>query len=167
MADLNNLATGPGLTRGVAAMIVDAVVKDKESQRVMPPAGSILPKSWGVSGSIRNILIMGPNLYNPFYTGPTTAEESYVCTGISDITVIAIKAARISDVKRVGTVSRGSATGVTTEHTATLVELTSGRSFVFDWHATLDRDNPLIYASIPEFEKAKTAVPFKEFTGFL
>jgi len=167
MADLENPATGAGLTRGVAAAIVAAVVKDKASLRVMPPAGSILPKSWGASGSIRNILIMGPNLFNPLYKGPTTAEEAFVCTGISDITVIAITAAKIPGVKRVSTISRGSTTGVSIEHTATRVELTSGRSFVFDWHATLDRDNPLIYASIPEFEKAKKAVPFKEFTGFL
>ncbi len=160
------MADEPGLTRGVAASIVAAVVKDKESQRVMPPTGSILPKAWGVSGGIRNILIMGPNLFNPFYAGPTSEEESLVCTGISDITAAAIKAARISGVRNAEPVSRGKATGVKVEHTATRVELTSGRSFVFDWHATLDRDNPLIHASVADFEKARKAVPFKEFVGY-
>lgn len=156
-----------GLSRGIAAAIVAAVDNDKESKRVMPDTGSILPKSWGASGSIRNMLIIGPGLFNPFYSAPTTDEEAYVCTGIANITSAAVQAAKIASVRGATSISRGKATGLAIEHTATRIDLTNGRSFVFDWHATLDRDNPLIYGSPAEFEKGRKAVPFKEFSGFL
>jgi hypothetical protein len=167
MSDASTITHETGLSRGTAALIVAAVEKDKESKRVMPRTGSVLPKSWGVSGGIRNILIMGPGLFNPFNQGPTTEEEAFVCTGIADITSAAINAAGIGAVKRASPISRGSHTGVSVEHTATRIDLGSGRSFVFDWHATLDRDNPLIYASPADFEQGRKAVPFKEFTGYL
>jgi hypothetical protein len=40
------------------------------------------------------------------------------------------------------------------------------RKYVFDWHATLDLENPLIYASEIDFRNKGTEVDFKDFEGF-
>ncbi len=41
-----------------------------------------------------------------------------------------------------------------------------GKDYVFDWHATLDAGNPLIYPSTEAFQKGEGATPFKDFDGF-
>lgn len=41
-----------------------------------------------------------------------------------------------------------------------------GKDYVFDWHATLDAGNPLIYPSSDAFQKGEGATPFMDFEGF-
>lgn len=51
-------------------------------------------------------------------------------------------------------------------HTATRVTLTNGKSYVFDWHATLDIGNPLIFASPEAFKAGRNPVRYAQFWGW-
>jgi hypothetical protein len=53
-------------------------------------------------------------------------------------------------------------------HSATGVEVGHGRVYVFDWHATLSRGNPLISRSLAEWERGddRFRVLFSVFQGW-
>ncbi len=156
-------AEGPVyLTRSLAAKIVEVVGKDATCKTRITSSFGNLPAGWGISGGLRNISIMGLDLFNPWSDGPSAEETKLVCTGIAEATAAAITKAKIPYLKLATDVDRSS--GV--YHVATGITLHSDRVYVFDWHATLIIDNPLIYPSLEDFRKSKGAVTYASFTGF-
>ena len=145
--------TSVSLTRAVAAKIVEVVGKDATCKARINSSFGSLPAAWGVSGGLRNISIMGLDLFNPWSEGPSSDESKLVCTGIADATCKAINNAKIPYVKLAAEVTRTE--GV--YHVASGVTLQSGKTYVFDWHATLMIDNPLIYPSPKDFKKGSGA----------
>ena len=74
------------------------------------------------------------------------------------------KVARLRRVTRAGPVSRV-LNGV--DHTALQLDMIDGQSHVFDFHATLDADNPMLFKSVKDWLVVKNGVVLKDFTGFI
>lgn len=151
------------LTRVIAAKIVWAVQRDSNTRRRIMggragTSASILPDSWGVSGAIRNWRLV--------LTGADPMDRdvaAIVCTGISDAAIVAINNARRNDaeIPEADLIHR-CRWGV--HHYAVRVTM-NGSEYVFDWHATLNVDNPMI-SRANDWTTARGAVTFSNFTGF-
>lgn len=157
------------LTVDEAKAMVKAVAADPECTRRIKSILSAVPSGWGVSGGIRNfgMAIVNTYSFNRFFDPSDPEIDAIVCTGIAAQTALAIaKAAKttpaLRNVKSTSTVSRV-LNGV--DHTATLIVMTS-KSYVFDWHATLDVNDPLLYPSPADFDKGSNSVTLKAFKGF-
>jgi hypothetical protein len=158
------------LAKQAAMQIVAAVRSDPECLRRIK---SVIPDLGGYAGSVRNLGYIF-TFQDP--TDPETAAK--VCTGIAEQTMTAInnalgpidhagrpeKGSAIPDVESANTIDR---VHLSTHHTATLVSMKDGTEYVFDWHATLNVENPLIYESPERWQVDKGSVQFKHFSGFL
>ena len=155
------------LSKAVAKAIVTAVSGDTESHSritgdLKSNSGSMLPDSWGISGAVRN--------WGHVLTGKDPTEKAVadtVCTGIADATSEAINRALktkpgIPEIKVSTTIDR-ELNGV--HHTATLVQMVDETSYVFDWHATLNVLNPMIFKPAG-WKKDNHGVLFTRFEGF-
>jgi hypothetical protein len=151
------------LSKGTAQKIVDAVSQDSESQkRIGSSLATVLPDGWGVTGALRNwgLVLSGQD--------PTEKEiADIVCTGIADATSAAITSALkgekpLTEVAGATTVSRR-VWG--TDHTATLIKMADKSEYVFDWHATLNVFNPLIF-KVDDWKMGQGGVQLHEFQGF-
>jgi hypothetical protein len=99
-----------------------------------------LPAYWGISGTVRNL--------GRFVTFQDPSDEKIAaeaCTGITIATVKALEqklssASGIPEVKSAERIDR-----YHPNHTATKVTMEDGSAYVFDWHATLNVRNPLIF----------------------
>lgn len=150
------------LTVDQAQAIVDAVSKDPAAREQVESWLAFLPDSWGAAGWIRNF---GFALVNT-YTGKLAADspwvEKRVCTGIAAAGVEAIEKSLPGGVKKVHTVDR-----FDPAHTATQVDMNDESSYVFDWHATLNVENPMIFPSVSNWQTLKKGgVTLANFEGF-
>lgn len=101
----------------------------------------------------------------------TAAQDDLVCYGIRDATIAALNTAikrtapggSLRLIADVGYVIRDNPI----IHTATLVTLVDKSAAVFDWHATLNAANPLLYPSAKAFEDNRDSVHFAAFRGFV
>jgi len=131
--------------KGTAKAIVDTVARDPEcNRRINSWLDPLIPDRLGIAGSVRNIGMMGANLFNPFFKGPSAEETKFVCVGIAEATANAINAASVPGVTKASDIDR---THWGTYHVATRIELSDGTTVVFDWHANLDPHNPRIFFS--------------------
>jgi len=159
------------LTRGLAKAIVDVIAIDKEAQRRIDSAlAYIIPDSFGGAGGVRNF---GFALIET-YTGngqPTKEQDSLVCYGIAEYTYELINKAiakskqesMLRTIKKASYINRDL---YNIAHQATLITFQDGTEVVFDWHATLNSKNPLIYPSPEDFRKGTNSVTFDNFTEF-
>jgi hypothetical protein len=155
------------LTKKTAGAIVDAVVRDADSQasiNIRPsdsPATRVVPEAWGITGALRNVgLIL--KFENP--EDPKVART--VCTGIANVTMLAIDKALkstpgIPEVNLVTTIDRY----LLAAHTATLLKMKDGSNYVFDWHKSLNVHNPWIY-KVEDWKQGHGGVLFDAFTGW-
>ena len=164
------------LSRGLALAIVGAVAADPEcNRRINSPIGSILPSRLGWAGSVRNYgyALVGTYAALPqgkYSAQPTKEQDDLVCYGIRDATMDAIKAAikkakpgdSLKTISEVSYVVRDNPI----VHTATLIVMSKTSAYVFDWHATLDTGNPMMYPSAEAFDKGEGSVTFAKFTNF-
>ena len=133
------------MDKATARAIVEAVKKDPECvRRIKSWLGPLIPDRLGVAGSVRNIGMMGPQLFNPRYGGPTQDETKFVCVGIAEATAAAINASNVAGVTSASDIDR---THWGTYHVATRIELDAGGTVVFDWHCNLEVENPRIFMS--------------------
>ncbi|HEX8484371.1 hypothetical protein [Sphingomonas sp.] len=151
------------LTLDEAREIVRAVKRDPECQRRINSFLSAVPAGLGISGSLRN---WGYVLTNRDPTEVDTA--NMVCTGIADATMKAIGTdslcrAALRRIDRADTIDR---LHLGTHHTATSIKMADGKTYVFDWHATLNIGNPLLYPSAAAFVSGSGSVTFADFLGF-
>ena len=158
------------LSRSIAVAIVDAVAADKTCAERITSAFSTFGTS---SGPMRNAYYW---LHHPWRPAAEGSEESnYVCYGIAEATINAINAARFDKGSTLNQVwSAGQAdrnVGEWGEHYATSITLKLGKSpdnsacYVFDWWATLDLQNPLIYLSMEAFRNKSPRALFSTFPG--
>lgn len=127
------------LSRELAKRINGTAGRDAELRRRIRNVNYVfLPNHLGITGAVRNAMMV---VRGKDPTDPAVAER--VCTGIAEQAMSAINSrlAELPEVKAANTVSRVS-WGV--HHTATVVELKAGGRYVFDWHKTLDIDDPFV-----------------------
>jgi hypothetical protein len=150
-----------------ARWIVDTVKNDAECSKRITSSASVLPAP--AAGWARDAAVMG---LGGMFLGkePTEADGKLVCTGIAAATISAIKKAGLPFVKDARDADRPGgyfteAGMITGAHTATRVDLTNHRSVVFDWWATMDINDPLIYASPEDFVRADREMRFSRWPG--
>ncbi len=146
------------LTRATAAKIIQIVKADPvASSRIKSLFSEVIPDSWGWTGSIRNISMIFEDPTDP-------AVSNLVCVGISDAASLAIDAAlkQAPGIPEVVSSESLNRTVHKVEHTATLVNMKDSSAFVFDWHATLNIDNPMISAK-SDWLQGINAILFSDF----
>jgi hypothetical protein len=154
--------------KSVAAVVA---IDPEASNRIDSDIDSLVPASWGIAGGLRNAGYVALGMVSlGKYGDPTDAEyANRVCTGISDAASAAInkavgrKDARLRTIKSAVPISRV-LNG--TDHTAVQVDVLDGQQHVFDWHATLDAENPMIFASPAKWIRGEGGIPLKEFRGW-
>ncbi len=147
------------LSKAQAQAIVDAVKTDPEVLRRLRSGGAqFVPDRLGVTGALRN--------WKYVFTGKDPTEESVanaVCTGIADATSAAINKS-LAKLPGVSSATVKSRVYLKTDHTATLVNMSDGTSYVFDWHATLNPANPFV-GEAKAWETSTNQVDFNHFGG--
>lgn len=160
------------MSRTDAAAVVELVASDHEStKRISSLIDGVLPDSWGLSGSIRNVGYVIGHMVTLGHWGDASEKEfaDRVCTGIADATSRAINAAvakkdpRLRRFSKAVTVDRNIKG---TAHTATGLITISGAEHVFDWHQTLNEKNPMIYRTLIEWKHNSGGVTFDDFKGW-
>lgn len=155
------------LSKEAATAIVKVVSRDSESfNRINTFEGDaimtrIVPDSWGITGDLRNwsLIAVGAD--------PTEdAAANFVCVGIADASSAAISnalknSANLPDVDSSETISRSKPAA----HTATLVTMKDGSQYVFDWHKTLNVNNPFIF-KVDDWNQNREGVMFTKFSGW-
>ena len=127
------------LSRELAKKINAVAGQDAELRRRVRNVNYVfLPNHLGLTGSVRNAMM--------FLRGKDPTDEANanrVCTGIAEqaMTAINSRLVQLPEVKKADAISRVS---LGTHHTATVVELKNGGRYVFDWHKTLDIDDPFV-----------------------
>lgn len=170
------------LTREQAKGIVDVVRKNADCVRQIESWLSYaMPDGLGMTGIARNIYYSGKNLLtirNPLNsTYPDVAP--YVCHGIAKRVAATINAAigarRLPDVEmamqmvRVVPVisNRKYIRKYACTHWACRVRMTDKSEYVFDWHQTLNIDNPVLYRRGSwSVAKSGAGTQFCKFRGF-
>ena len=160
------------LTTADAKAIAAVVAADPEaSKRIDSNIDGIIPASWGISGGIRNAGYVALGMVSLGYYGDPSEKEfaDRVCTGISDAAAAAInsavaaKDARLRNVLSASAISR---VHRSVDHTATRIQMVDKQEHVFDWHATLDADNPMMYRSVSDWMKDANGIALESFNGW-
>lgn len=181
------------LSKELADAIVSVVITDPESYKRIDSWLGHLPLpylhiSWAAPGDIRNYWYAWTDTWvkiahGHYWAQPTREQEDFICYGISNATIDAIKAA----VEEAKTIARllgdshvktkedvlGSIASVSDSqwfggfpHQATKIVMPDKSNYVFDWWRTLDPFNPLIYPSEDDFQHDTGKVEYKSFKGF-
>lgn len=160
------------MTKVDAESIVNLICNDADSiKRIDSNIDGVLPDSWGISGSLRNWGYVLGGMATFGYWGDPTEEEfaDRVCTGIADATSQAINRAikavdpKLRSIKKATTVSRNR---LGTAHTATVVIMIDDAEHVFDWHATLSAENPLMFRYVRDWKGDKNGETYDGFEGW-
>ncbi|MBR0668950.1 hypothetical protein GXW71_31670 [Roseomonas hellenica] len=158
------------LTVAAALRICQAVASDPrcrariQNHRPLPQLSG-----WGMAGAARNtaMILLGRKAGTPEF-------DQYSCVGVTEATTEAISAASVS-----GALTRPGptllpevrhSTGVYrvvdgTHHQASWVVMTDGTDYVFDWHATLELQDPLLYRTA-DWRRNENPVRMAAFSGF-
>lgn len=180
------------MPRSIAAAIVNVVAADANCRKYIPTVSPFSIAQRG-AGGFRNLVNMSsegvawlgvkavelaggkPDATQRFKDHWETQGVDQACTNIAKVTDFAITAAiarkQIPDwVKAARPVSRCPARDnhVLADHTATGIDTADGKTYVFDWHATLMLRNPLISRSLAEWERGndKFRSAFSTFQGW-
>ena len=155
-----------------AKAIAARVAADPEaSKRINSNIDAVIPASWGMAGGLRNAGYVVLGMATGYRMGDPTEPEyaNRVCTGISDAAVAAINAgvnSRLAPLRRVRQALQVDRDLDGTAHTAVRVEMIDGQCHVFDWHATLDADNPMLFKSVAGWLAGRGGTPLDDFKGF-
>lgn len=160
------------LNRTEAQAIAALIAADPEaSKRIDSNIEAVIPASWGLAGGLRNAGYVALGMLSLGRLADPSEPEyaNRVCTGISDAAVAAIHAAvksrqaalrRVREAQQVDRDLHGVA------HTAVRVEMIDGQFHVFDWHATLDADNPMLFKSVAGWLGGQGGTTLADFKGF-
>jgi hypothetical protein len=152
-----------GLNKANAKLIVDAVKSDPAAIAQINSLFRILPAGW--AGGTRNFFLMIKD-----WDAEDEETVKLVCVGIADVTERVIN--------RLIQKNQGNpdypfvrAETVTTNsravyHVATGVKMKNGNTYVFDWHATLDVEDPLIFRTVYDWDLKIGGSTFSNFKGF-
>jgi hypothetical protein len=179
------MADAYGLTRDMADAIVKAV-RDDAPCRLLLPRWSAFKVFGGIghAGTARNLWnnsaenLAGLEKRALDHAGsPQTGKvirdywdrvgDAQACTGVAETTARALNRAvgkpGFDFLVHAGTVDRSPNDSF---HTATEVGISNGKSYVFDWHATLDIGDPLIFPSREAFKATHPSVRYSQFWGW-
>lgn len=157
-----------------AKAIVEVVAADQNCRRVIQSGlDKIIPDKLGAAGGIRNVGYWARSLVKDAtdaldITHAADVWEDLDCNTIAKATVNALNKAlqggssKLRSVKRVTSIVRDTKHGNSYEHTATLVAISNETPVVFDWHANLSINNPMIYPDVMSFHLGKNSVTFDE-----
>jgi hypothetical protein len=148
------------LSKQTAQKIVTSVKSDSECvRRIDSWVKKVVPDQWGIAGGVRNL-----GYLLSFQDPSDPAVAAKVCYGIAMATSARIEASkgRIREVRRAGLIDRAHR-GI--EHVGTHVEMQDGTSYVFDWHATLNVEDPLISRAL-DWKEDRNSVLYSQFGGF-
>jgi peptidoglycan hydrolase-like protein with peptidoglycan-binding domain len=189
------LAGKSGLSTEVAREVVRAVSNDPECRKsISSVLAYFLPPDKGWTGGVRNFLMVFAdipnyaleevvNAYRRSSASKGDKTERYVapknfppnaphvdriiCTGIAEATA--------NTINRVLTSSRTLSQHVQTArmesrrtgiaHAGTLLQMVNGSQFIFDWHMTLQPENPLIFRA-EDWHNRRSGVLYSRFNGF-
>ena len=160
------------LTVDEAKSMCAVVAGDPEaSKRIDSNLDGLVPAAWGIAGGLRNAGYVALGLVTGGVLGDPTEPEyaNRVCTGISDAAsdalnrAIAKRDARVRNLERASPISRVT-NGI--DHTAVQVAMKDGQKHVFDWHATLDASNPLLFQSPAVWVEGGSGTPLDKFLGW-
>jgi len=133
------------LTKNTASLIVAAVSRDPESRRRIGNVTGVVRDQLGIAGTVRNVALRIKSATE----GKDSTDKEYAdltCDGIAKATLFAID-------RLLSTMPQLKATffaerykwGGANQHVATGLIAADDKKYVFDWHATLNLYNPLIY----------------------
>lgn len=158
-----------------ARSVIRIVAADKASRRKISSwLDSVLPDTLGWAGGIRNAVMEMPRdlastaLEVVGLKHPTDVWEQFECNSIAHATSRAIRRAidtgrpEVRNVLSVATVGRDVSLGNAYEHTGTKVTVRPNTTVVFDWHATLAENNPMIYPDVRSFHLGVGGKTFEE-----
>ncbi|HRH43436.1 MAG TPA: hypothetical protein PKY82_17530 [Pyrinomonadaceae bacterium] len=167
------------LSKETAGKIIQAVAIDQDCQNaispnpilqkmapVLNPTTDFLLKFTHLAGAVRNIPLVAKNILQ----GKTPQEDpemtARLCLGILAETVEAIHTAlRQKKIPEVHTASGISRTHWGTHHAATCIRMEDDSEYVFDWHATLKINDPVI-SKPDDWVNAKIGINYVLFQGF-
>jgi len=160
------------LTKEEAKNITEVVAKDPEAKkRIVSNIDGIIPASWGISGGLRNAGYVALGMVTLGKYGDPSEPEyaNRVCTGISDAATAALNKAVKSKLAKVRNLVEAVAISRTlngTAHTAVQLSMKDGQKHVFDWHATLDEYNPMLFQKPAKWSKGEGGIPLEDFSGW-
>ena len=154
------------LSKGTAAKIIGAVLCDAESRRRIGRVRGVIKPGTPSAGTLRNIGLR----VKSFTEGKDSTDKEYAdltCDGIYKATSLAIDrvVSTIPEMKRTFCAESYKWRGMN-QHVATGIEMIDGNQYVFDWHATLDLFNPLLFETYDNFKKDEKSIEYKFFSGF-
>jgi len=155
-----------------AQNITTVVAKDAESKkRIDSNIDEIIPASWGIAGGLRNAGYVALGMVTlGYYADPSEPEfANRVCTGISDGASEALNRAvkaKVASVRRLSGATPIDRMLNGVAHTAVQLTMDDRQKHVFDWHATLDAENPMLFKSPAQWIKGEGGVPLKDFSGW-
>jgi hypothetical protein len=128
--------------------------------RGLDTASQVMPDSWGKNGSFRNVSIWLRGIDNEH-----PMVEAIVCKGIVDMTTDVLNRRVVEQGLKEFHVFQSIERNLAVYHSATRAATKDGGYYVFDWHATLNPENPMLSLRDDWF-KGEGSVVFKDFTGF-
>jgi hypothetical protein len=161
------------LTKDDVGSVIKVINSDPECQkRISSFIDDVLPDTLGISGATRNWGYVFGNIFTFGYWGDPTDKEfaDRVCTGIAEATANAINNA-ITNTCNPGLINFKGAGNVDrvlrgTSHTATSIIMKDDSRYVFDWHATLNIENPMLYKSLVDWKLDRNGVVYADFSGW-
>jgi len=158
------------LSRETAGKIVEVVAADANCRKAIQPkpeldflnpGTALLLEFSHLAGSVRNLAMMAQGKY----VGDPVFDER-ICSGIAVVTqnaiYAAIKQGKLPDVRTAGATHR---VHRTVHHQATSIDMIDGSIYVFDWHATLKIQDPVI-SKLDDWRNAENAINYVMFFGF-
>jgi hypothetical protein len=147
-----------------SALVVAAVFNDAKCREIIPTQSvSSTPSTW--RGFHRNF---DYNVFGGKHPDTDEYTQDRVCYGIAAHTAMAIgdqvRNRKAGEVRTAGITRERSRFGF--RHTATLVKMKDGSEYVFDWHATLDILNPLLYRSEDHWARDQGGVFYMDFQSW-
>jgi hypothetical protein len=151
------------LSTHTASIVVQSVSRSTQTRQILKTSVPEFLQKLGIAGDLRNWLLVAMG-----NDGSEPESAAIVCVGIASATASDIQsyiqAGKLPDVEAVSTCDRSPPT-VEAYHTATLVTMMDKTQYVFDWHATLNPNDPWI-SRLAEWLVAKGGQRFALFKGF-
>ncbi len=163
------------LSKSTASKIIEVISVDVECRRAIQPKPSLaslnpitslLLEFTHTAGSVRNIPLVLKSIVEKKKPEDDPEMTRRLCLGIVAATVkpliMAVRQGKLPGVHTAGAVSRVH-WGV--DHMATWIRMEDASEYAFDWHATLNINNPAI-SRAADWDAARNAISYLFFSGF-
>jgi hypothetical protein len=170
---------GMALSKETARKIVEAVAVDPNCRSsiepnnalnqmgsILNPGTDLLLRFTHLAGPVRNIPLVAKGIIQGKNLEDDPEATAKLCIGITAVTVKAIhNAIRQSKLPEVHGCSGTHRVHWGVHHEATWIRMKDGSEYVFDWHATLKINDPVI-SKADDWQNGRTGINFVLFAGF-